>query len=72
MGSYLVHTTSKIAALAKSGRVTNARKLFDEMPHRDTVVWNTMLTCYTHLDLYQDALLLFHEMTGVSNTKFRF
>ncbi|KAF5784914.1 putative tetratricopeptide-like helical domain superfamily [Helianthus annuus] len=69
MGSYLVHTTSKIAALAKSGRVTHARKLFDEMPHRDTVVWNTMLTCYTHLDLYQDALLLFHEMTGVSNTK---
>ncbi|KAJ0791396.1 putative pentatricopeptide [Helianthus annuus] len=53
MESYLVQTTSKI----KSGRVTHAHKLFDEMPHRD------MLTCYTHLDLYQEALLLFNQMT---------
>ncbi|KAM0052086.1 putative pentatricopeptide [Helianthus debilis subsp. tardiflorus] len=36
MESYLVQTTSKIAGLAKSGRVTHARKLFDEMPHRDS------------------------------------
>ncbi|KAK1426894.1 hypothetical protein QVD17_15574 [Tagetes erecta] len=69
MGSYLVHTTSKIASLAKSGRVAHARKLFDEMSHRDTVVWNTMITCYTHLNLYQQALLLFHQMTQFSNTK---
>ncbi|MFS7905466.1 putative DHHA2 domain, tetratricopeptide-like helical domain superfamily, DHHA2 domain superfamily [Helianthus anomalus] len=65
-----VFTTSKIAALAKSGRLTHARKLFDEMPHTtETVVWNTMLTCYTHLDLYQEAPLLFNQMTGFSNTK---
>ncbi|KAL8214615.1 hypothetical protein R6Q57_004064 [Mikania cordata] len=69
MGSYLVHTTSKIAGLAKSGRVIYARKLFDEMSHRDTVLWNIMLTCYTHLNLYQEALLLFHQMTQFSNTK---
>lgn len=69
MGSYLVHTTTKIAALAKSGRVTCARKLFDEMSQRDTVVWNTMLTSYTHLGFYQEALLLFHQMTGHSSIK---
>ncbi|KAK9057457.1 hypothetical protein SSX86_022292 [Deinandra increscens subsp. villosa] len=69
MRSYLVQTTSKIATLAKSGRVTYARKVFDEMSHRDIIVWNTMLTCYTHLSLYQDALLLFSQMTGFSNTK---
>ncbi|XP_023745422.1 pentatricopeptide repeat-containing protein At2g36980, mitochondrial isoform X1 [Lactuca sativa] len=69
MGSYMVHTTSKIASLAKWGKVTCARKLFDEMPQRDTVVWNTMLTSYTHLGLFQEALLLFHEMTGINSIK---
>ncbi|KAL4563025.1 hypothetical protein LXL04_027056 [Taraxacum kok-saghyz] len=69
MGSYLVHTTSKIAALAKSGRVGCARKLFDEMSHRDTVVWNTMLTSYTHLGLYEEALLFFHHMTGINSIR---
>ncbi|CAH1440842.1 unnamed protein product [Lactuca virosa] len=44
----MVHTTSKIAALVKLGKVTCAPKPFDEMPKRDTVVWNTMLTSYTH------------------------
>lgn len=69
MGSYLVHTTTKILALAKSGRVTCARKLFDEMSHRDTVVWNTMLASYAHLSLYQESLLLFYQMRRASNLK---
>ncbi|GKA31535.1 pentatricopeptide repeat-containing protein [Tanacetum coccineum] len=62
VSTYLVHTTSKIASLAKSGKVTYARKLFDEMSHRDTVVWNTMLTSYTRLTLYDHTLLLFSKM----------
>lgn len=58
----LFQTTSKIAALARSGQITCARKLFDEMPHRDSVAWNAMLTSYTHLGFHQEALSLFHQM----------
>ncbi|KAI5324213.1 PREDICTED: pentatricopeptide [Prunus dulcis] len=58
----LFQTTSKIAALARSGQMTCARKLFDEMTHRDSVAWNAMLTSYTHLGFHQEALSLFHQM----------
>ncbi|PQQ17745.1 pentatricopeptide repeat-containing protein [Prunus yedoensis var. nudiflora] len=58
----LFQTTSKIAALARSGQMTCARKLFDEMPHRDSVAWNAMLTSYTHLGFHQEALSLFRQM----------
>ncbi|XP_010548904.1 PREDICTED: pentatricopeptide repeat-containing protein At2g36980, mitochondrial [Tarenaya hassleriana] len=58
----LVRLTSKIASLARSGRIKCARKLFDEMPDRDTVAWNTMLTGYSHMGLHQEALSLFTQM----------
>ncbi|XP_026453494.1 pentatricopeptide repeat-containing protein At2g36980, mitochondrial-like [Papaver somniferum] len=58
----MFQVTSKIVALAKSGKITLARKLFDEMQHRDTIAWNAMLTSYSKSGLYQDALSLFSEM----------
>lgn len=60
--SLLVRLTSKIASLAKSGRITSARQVFDEMPDRDTVAWNTMLTGYSHLGLHQEAISLFTHL----------
>ncbi|XP_061367977.1 pentatricopeptide repeat-containing protein At2g36980, mitochondrial [Gastrolobium bilobum] len=62
MRSYLFRTTSKIVTLARSGRISHARKLFDEMHHRDSVAWNAMLTAYSHLGLYQQSLGLFVSM----------
>ncbi|XP_057957464.1 pentatricopeptide repeat-containing protein At2g36980, mitochondrial [Malania oleifera] len=65
---HLFHITSKITALSGSGRIACARKLFDELPHKDSVAWNAMLTGYSHLGLHQQALSLFHYMR-ISNVK---
>ncbi|KAK4425775.1 Pentatricopeptide repeat-containing protein, mitochondrial [Sesamum alatum] len=68
MRSYLVQITSKITELAKSGSILSARKLFDEMPHRDTIAWNAMISAYSYLGFYQEALSLFSSMR-VSNVE---
>ncbi|KAK7292324.1 hypothetical protein RIF29_08102 [Crotalaria pallida] len=62
MRSDLFHTTSKITALSRCGRISHARKLFDEMPIRDSVAWNAMLSAYSYLGLYQQSLTLFDAM----------
>lgn len=66
--SYLARITGKLIALARSGRIANARKLFDEMPDRDTIAWNAMLTGYVQLGFYEEALKLFGRMRN-SNSK---
>ncbi|MED6119743.1 hypothetical protein PIB30_014607 [Stylosanthes scabra] len=66
--SELLRTTSKIVALARSGRISHARNLFDEMPHRDPVAWNAMLSAYSNLGLYQQSLALFETMR-ISHSK---
>ncbi|KAG8483253.1 hypothetical protein CXB51_022269 [Gossypium anomalum] len=48
--------------------ITTARKLFDEMPHKDSITWNAMLSSYSQLCLHTDALSLFHLMR-YTNTK---
>ncbi|KAL5995309.1 hypothetical protein ACLOJK_025367 [Asimina triloba] len=58
----LWHATSNIVSLARSGAIAAARRLFDEMPQRDVVVWNAMLTSYSQLSLSQEALCLFSDM----------
>ncbi|KAL1372578.1 hypothetical protein HN51_002696 [Arachis hypogaea] len=66
--SELFRTTSKIVALARSGRISHARNLFDEMPHRDPVAWNAMLSAYSHLGLHQESLDFFDTMR-ISHSK---
>ncbi|XP_047153528.1 pentatricopeptide repeat-containing protein At2g36980, mitochondrial [Vigna umbellata] len=68
MRIYLFRTTSKIVELARLGKISHARKLFDEIPHKDLVAWNAMLTAYSHLGLYQQSLSLFGSMR-VSHSK---
>lgn len=68
MTSSLFSITSKISLLAKAGRIYCARKLFDEMPIRDTVTWNAMITGYSHLGFHQEALSLFQDMR-IANTR---
>ncbi|KAJ0237923.1 putative pentatricopeptide repeat-containing protein [Hirschfeldia incana] len=46
----------------KSGLLCHAHKLFDEMPHRDTVSWNTMISGYTSFGKLDDAWRLFKAM----------
>ena len=58
----LFRITSRIIALAKLGRISHARKLFDEMSHRDSVASNAMIASYSELGLHQEALSLFWHM----------
>ena len=62
MPSNLHQLTTKIVSLSKSGLITSARKLFDEMPQKDSITWNAMLSSYSQLGLHKNALSLFHLM----------
>lgn len=42
--------------------ITSARRLFDEIPQRNVVVWNAMISTYTHSGNVADALGLFEVM----------
>lgn len=68
MHTHLFRITKKLTALARSGQIVNARKLFDEMPERDTIAWNAMLTGYVQLGYHEEALELFGQMRN-SNCK---
>ncbi|XP_021741177.1 pentatricopeptide repeat-containing protein At2g36980, mitochondrial-like [Chenopodium quinoa] len=68
MSSNLFKTTSIILATVKAGQIVSARKMFDEMPIRDTVAWNAMLTSYSHLGIYPEVFSLFRKMR-IANTK---
>lgn len=57
---------SLMYVLSKSGRLKDARQLFDEMPNqgvaRDTRSYNTMITSYCGNAQEEDALKMLHEM----------
>ncbi|GFS33769.1 tetratricopeptide repeat (TPR)-like superfamily protein [Actinidia rufa] len=39
-----------------------ARKMFDEMPHRDVFLWNTLIRGYADLGPCQEAIVLYRDM----------
>ncbi|XP_024970900.1 pentatricopeptide repeat-containing protein At3g47530 isoform X1 [Cynara cardunculus var. scolymus] len=45
-----------------SGKCDNACKVFEEMPLRDTVAWNVLVSCYTRNNRTLDALGVFDSM----------
>ncbi|KAL2466366.1 putative Pentatricopeptide repeat-containing protein [Abeliophyllum distichum] len=47
--------------------VSSARQLFDEMSVRNVVVWNSMISLYTHSKNMQNALQLFETMDESPN-----
>lgn len=61
-GKNLLFEANKyLSELLKSGRVDDARKVFDEMPQRDEVTWNTMIAGYGNSGRLLDARKLFEE-----------
>ncbi|XP_078433961.1 pentatricopeptide repeat-containing protein At2g13600-like [Wolffia australiana] len=51
---------------AKCGLPADARRVFDEMPERNTVSWNSLITCYEHNGPAEEALLVFSLMLAAS------
>ena len=55
---------SRIRELADIGRIDEARRLFDGMPLRDAVTWNSMIAAYTKRGLTDEARALFDAFAG--------
>ncbi|XP_011627723.2 LOW QUALITY PROTEIN: pentatricopeptide repeat-containing protein At4g33990 [Amborella trichopoda] len=51
---------------AKAGRTEDARKAFEEMPRRDVVSWNTMITGYAQNGLAEESIELYNRMLQCS------
>ncbi|XP_072953467.1 putative pentatricopeptide repeat-containing protein At5g40405 [Typha angustifolia] len=58
----VVIRTAMVSALAGCGDVDLARGMFDEMPQRDPVSWNAMISGYVQVGRSREALELFSEM----------
>ncbi|GAB4837207.1 hypothetical protein Ancab_002113 [Ancistrocladus abbreviatus] len=52
-----------IVMYSKCDCIDNARRLFDEMPERDAVVWNSMISAYSQNGLSDEAFSLFSRLT---------
>ncbi|KAM7513586.1 hypothetical protein LguiA_003169 [Lonicera macranthoides] len=52
----------KIGALSRSGKIEAARQLFDEMPKRDVVSWNAIITGHWQNGCFGESKRLFELM----------
>ncbi|KAF7836799.1 putative pentatricopeptide repeat-containing protein [Senna tora] len=54
--------TALLELYIKSGDITAARQLFEEMPQNNLVTWSLMIARYAQSDQSREALELFHRM----------
>ncbi|CAN1282226.1 Pentatricopeptide repeat-containing protein At4g21065 [Linum perenne] len=50
---------------SKSGDLVSSRKVFDEMPDRSVVSWNSVISAYCRCSLVDEAVSLLNEMRGL-------
>ncbi|XP_071716805.1 pentatricopeptide repeat-containing protein At1g25360 [Rutidosis leptorrhynchoides] len=53
---------SLMALYWRCGKIDDARKIFDKMPTRDVVSWNTILSAYVDDGRIEEARSFFHEI----------
>ncbi|KAL4585733.1 hypothetical protein LXL04_010357 [Taraxacum kok-saghyz] len=64
VGLDITVVNSMIAFYFKRGNTDNAHKLFDHLPERDVITWNTMISGYVANSLPQKGFSVFSEMLG--------
>ncbi|XP_020253157.1 pentatricopeptide repeat-containing protein At4g02750-like [Asparagus officinalis] len=60
----LYPSIAQIQSLSSRGEIADARKLFDELPHRSTIAWNSMIFGYSQHGLLDQAHSLFDSFSG--------
>lgn len=58
-------SNSLLSMYAKFSETDSAEKVFDEMPNRDIVSWNSMINCFTQNGHFSEALNMLKEMYGL-------
>ncbi|WOL20615.1 hypothetical protein Cni_G29420 [Canna indica] len=53
---------SLLDAYANVGHIEMSRILFDEMPIKDVISWNSMINAYVKCNMFKDAISLYHKM----------
>ncbi|KAL5717197.1 hypothetical protein ACHQM5_010252 [Ranunculus cassubicifolius] len=61
-GEDIVVCTNLVRSYAGNGLISFAGKVFDEMPVRDLVSWNSMISCYSQAGLHDEALKIYTRM----------
>ncbi|KAG9440186.1 hypothetical protein H6P81_020351 [Aristolochia fimbriata] len=71
---YLSFGNKLIDAYLKCGGIDEARNVFDEMPRRHIVTWNSLISAYIHSHRNEEALELYQKMLpeGVIPDEFTF
>lgn len=66
--------TKLINSYTMSGKMQNARRVFDKIRKRDSFLWNVMIRGYANNGLCEEAIALYYEMisAGVQPDKFTF
>ncbi|KAL0345180.1 UNVERIFIED_CONTAM: Pentatricopeptide repeat-containing protein [Sesamum radiatum] len=61
-----------VVMYAKCGHFVDSKRLFEDIPERNVVSWNALLSCYTQSDFFGEAMGLFQEMisSGISPDEF--
>ncbi|XP_061366149.1 pentatricopeptide repeat-containing protein At1g71490 [Gastrolobium bilobum] len=62
MGWSLFVHNALISMYGRFGKLEVARHLFDNMPARDAVSWNTIISCYASRGMWEEAFQLFRSM----------
>ncbi|KAL9683022.1 hypothetical protein QQ045_014834 [Rhodiola kirilowii] len=60
--SSVISTNIRISTCFKRGEIDAARQLFDEMPVRSAVSWNSVISGYSKWGMYEEALHLVSNM----------
>uniref|UniRef100_A0ACD5XDY2 Uncharacterized protein n=1 Tax=Avena sativa TaxID=4498 RepID=A0ACD5XDY2_AVESA len=69
LGANLFVAHSAISMYARCGCPDDAYQLFAEMPHRDVVSWNAMISGFAHAGLFGKAVAVLRELVGLQSPK---